>query len=407
MSIVALLFLFLCQTMFSGVVELGVDRFFSERIVDSLQGKRVGLITNHTGVDKDLHPTYERFFSHQQGFKLVALFAPEHGFFGQESANQTFETKKLHSIPVFSLYGATRRPTEEMLKGIDVLIYDIQDVGSRPYTYATTLYYVMEEAAKRNIPVIVLDRPNPLGGLLVDGPMLEEGLRSFIGYIDIPYCHGMTIGELARFFNGEYKVGCRLEVISMKGWKRSMFFQDTGLAWIPTSPYMAEEDTPLFYATTGLIGDLSLLSIGIGYTLPFKIVGAPWIDGKKFAKQLNDQGLGGVSFVPFYFKPYYGLYKGELCQGVLIVIKDLQRYKPVRTQYMILSLIKSMYPSILQEKLATLSPAKKKLFCQAIGGEEVFSILCQEKYPAWKMIEHQSAKKISFLEKRKKYLLYQ
>ena len=185
-------------------VQLGVDVFFSDGVAASLKGKKVGLITNHTGVDRDLTLTYELFLQNQSGVHLAAIFSPEHGLFGQELADNTCKDHTLrYKVPVLSLYGATKRPTDKMLQGIDVLIYDIQDVGSRPYTYATTLYYVMEEAAKRGIEVIVLDRPNPLSGAVVDGPLLEEGYRSFTGYIDVPYCHGMTIGELAQFFYQE------------------------------------------------------------------------------------------------------------------------------------------------------------------------------------------------------------
>lgn len=293
-----------------------------------------------------------------------------------------------------------------MLKNIDVLIYDIQDIGVRSYTFASTLYYIMEEAGKENIPIIVLDRPNPLGGYLVDGPMLEEKFRSFIGYIDIPYCHGMTIGELALYFKAEYHINCSLQIIPMKGWKRSMYFTDTHLKWIPTSPYIPEPDTPFFYATTGLIGGLGLVNIGIGYSLPFKVIGAPWIKGEEFAKKLNDQHFPGVQFVPFQFTSPLGLYKGELCKGVLIVILNKKEFMPVKNQHGILGILKSLYPDIVNKKLASLSKAKKELFYKAEGTDAIFSILSKEKYPAWKMIEYHEDKRQSFLEKRKKYLLY-
>jgi uncharacterized protein YbbC (DUF1343 family) len=391
----------------SAAVQLGVDVFFSEKVSESLKGKRVGLITNHTGVSQDLTLTYELFLKNQTSFDLVAIFSPEHGLFGQEFAAKECKDHKIqHKVPVISLYGETKRPTSKMLEGIDVLIYDIQDVGSRPYTYATTLYYVMEEAAKKGIEVVVLDRPNPLSGMLIDGPLLEDGVRSYTGYIDVPYCHGMTIGELARFFNGEYATHCKLRVVPMKGWKRSMFFKDTGLSWIPTSPYIPESDTPLFYATTGLIGELSFLSIGVGYTLPFKVIGAPWINGQALSKRMNDLKIPGVHFLPFHFKPLYGLYKGELCQGFLIVILDHRLYKPIRVQHYILGVIKGLYPKIVEEKLKALSKAKKKMFCDAAGGDKILSIFFDEKYPASKMVQHQTDKRQEYLEKRKKYLLY-
>ena len=198
-----------------------------------------------------------------------------------------------------------------MLKGIDLLIYDIQDIGSRSYTFLSTLLYVMEEAAKQQIKVMVLDRPNPINGIVMDGPMLEEKWRSFLGYINVPYCHGMTIGELAQYFNGEYKIGCDLEVIPMKGWKRTMSFKDTHLPWVPTSPHVPEAETALVYPVTGILGELGIVNIGIGYTLPFKLIGAPWIQAEAFAEQLNQQQFPGVRFLPFYYRPFYGKFEGE------------------------------------------------------------------------------------------------
>jgi uncharacterized protein YbbC (DUF1343 family) len=402
-------FFFVCVSiccLIDASVEIGVDVFFSDGAAEALRGKRVGLITNHTGMNKRCETTFDLFAKNQKGFFLTAVFAPEHGFFGRVEAGKSVEKEKQGGQVIYSLHGKTRRPTEEMLRGIDVLIYDIQDIGTRCYTYATTLYYVMEEAAKKKIPVVVLDRPNPLGGNLVDGPMLEPDFRSFIGYIDVPFCHGMTIGELARYFNGEYKIGCDLSVIPMKGWKRKMSFQDTGLLWIPTSPNIPEKDTPIFSATTGLIGELGIVSIGIGSTLPFKVVGAPWICGRTLAKKLQEQHCQGIQYVPFHFRPQYGMYAGEDCEGILLVIKDLKVFKPVMVQHLILGVLKSLYPDIISKKLAALSKDKKDLFCKAEGGEGIFAIYCKEKYPAWKMVEYQSRERQEFLEKRKKYLLY-
>jgi uncharacterized protein YbbC (DUF1343 family) len=388
-------------------VDLGVDVFFKDGYAQKLKGKRVGLITNHTGINANFHTTYELFLHNQAGFTLVAVFAPEHGFMGQAYAFENCKTETArHPIPIYSLFGKTRRPTPEMLKGIDVLVYDIQDIGCRSYTYATTLFYVMEEAAKNKIPVVILDRPNPISGSIVDGPMLEEKWRSFIGYLNVPYCHGMTIGELAQFFNAEYKIGCTLRVVPMKGWKREMFFSDTKLAWIPTSPQIPESDTPLFYATTGAIGELSMVSTGVGYTLPFKLIGAPWIKGKDLAQKLNAQNMPGVMFIPFYYKPQYGLYKGQNCEGVLITITNRSLYKPVKVQHLLLGVLKSMYPKIVEQKLAELPAAKKKLFCLACGTEEIFSIVKNEKYATWKLFQCHREEKELFLQKRKKYLLY-
>ncbi|MBS0626594.1 MAG: DUF1343 domain-containing protein, partial [Verrucomicrobia bacterium] len=208
------------------------------------------------------------------------------------------------------------------------------------------------------------------------------------------------------YFNAEYKIGCPLQVVPMKGWKRSMHFIDTALSWIPTSPYIPEPDTPLFYATTGLIGELGLVNIGIGYSLPFKVIGAPWIKEKELAKKLNDQQFAGVKFVPFQFTPHFGLYKGEICKGVLIVILNKKEYAPVKLQHGLLGILKSLYPETVKKKLLSLSKLKKELFCKAEGTDAIFSILSQERYPAWKMIEHNKDKRQIYLEKRKKYFLY-
>lgn len=388
-------------------IQLGVDVFFNEGIVHELKGKRVGLVTNHTGVNHSMRSTIDLFLECAPEVKLVALFAPEHGLNGQAYAFEKIdEIKGPAGIPVFSLHGKTRRPTERMLQGIDVIVYDIQDIGCRSYTYMTTLCYVMEEAAKQGIPVIVLDRPNPINGLTVDGPMLQKKWRSYIGYINVPYCHGMTIGELARFFNDKYQIGCTLKVIGMQGWKRSMTYTDTGLTWIPTSPHIPESDTPQFYALTGLLGELSLVNIGIGYTLPFKVIGAPWIKAHQLAEKLNEQKFPGVHFQPFYYRPFYGMYQGKDCQGIMIIVTDVQSYRPVSTQYMILGILKNLYPQHVLAKLNSLELAKKELFCKASGNEEMLSLLREEKYAAWKLILYQKKEREQFQQERKKYLLY-
>lgn len=388
-------------------IKLGVDVFFEEGMVHELKGKRVGLVTNHTGLNGSMRSTVDLFLEDAPGVKLTALFAPEHGLNGQGYAFEEIEDiKHPAGVPIYSLHGKTRRPTQRMLKEIDVIVYDIQDIGCRSYTYTTTLCYVMEEAAKRGIPVIVLDRPNPINGLIVDGPMLQKKWRSYIGYVNVPYCHGMTIGELARYFNDKEQIGCKLKVVPMKGWKRAMTYADTGLTWIPTSPYIPEPDTPQFYASTGLLGELSLVNIGIGYTLPFKVIGAPWIKARDLADKLNEQKLPGVYFLPFHYRPFYGAYKGKDCQGVMINVTDARAYRPVSTQYMILGILKNLYPKQVLAKLNSLELGKKELFCKANGNEEMLSLLRNEKYVAWKLILFQKEEREQFQQERKKYLLY-
>lgn len=383
-------------------VQPGLEVFFQEKHHEKLEGKKIGLITNHTGVDSQMRSNIGLF---QENLQLSALFSPEHGIHGQHYAWESVADSAKEKVPIYSLHGETRRAKPEMLKGLDVIVYDIQCTGVRAYTYPTTLFYMMEEAAKAGLEVIVLDRPNPINGLIVDGPMLEEKWRSFIGYINVPYCHGMTIGELARFFNEEYKIGCKLQVVPMKGWNRAMSYRDTGLTWIPPSPNIPEPDTPIFCPATGILGELQLLNIGVGFTMPFKVVGAPWIDANRFAEKLNGQKLPGVRFQPFHFRPFWGLYKGLDCQGVLIQVTDLKLYKPVSVQYLLLGMVKSLYPQEFAKRVA-LSGSRKDLFCKANGTDQVLNILTQEKYATWKLLEFHRAERTAFLEKRKKYLLY-
>lgn len=399
------LFIFLWGSLFAKI-QLGVDVFFQEERYKTLKGRKVALLVNHTSVDGMQRPTLDLFQQVENDFKIGVLFCPEHGLTGVAYAAENVAHKKEGKITCYSLHGNQRRPTAEMLKGIDVIIYDIQEIGCRSYTYATTLYYVMEEAAKRNIEVIVLDRPNPLGGMVVDGPMLKKANRSFVGYINVPYCHGMTIGELARFFNEEYQVKCRLKIVPMKGWKREMTYQETGLVWIPTSPQIPEADTPFFYPATGLLGELQLVSIGIGYTMPFKVVGAPWIDGKAFAKALTDQNLKGVKFIPFNFKPFFGPYKNQECHGVRILVTDPKHFRPVSIDYIMMGVLKSLYPREVIQRLKALPKSKRELFCKANGTTAILDILLKEKYAGWKMISVDKEERQAFLEKRQRYLLY-
>ncbi len=406
-SVWAIFILLMSRVVAHEPILLGVDTFFEEGREALLKGKKVGLVINQTSYNRSLQETYLVFKEKAEGFKIVALFCPEHGIKGLGyAADNIQDDKTADGLPIYSLHGSVRRPTEAMLKNIDVLIFDMQEIGCRSYTYATTLYYLMEEAAKKGIEVIVLDRPNPMNGETVEGPMLKNKWRSFVGYINVPYCHGMTIGELALFFNKEYDIRCDLTVVPMKGWKRWMSFKHTGLSWIPTSPNIPEPDTPYFYATTGVLGELGFLNIGIGYTQPFKLVGAPWINGEELALHLNKQKLPGVKFIPYYFRPFFGVYKQEACEGIKIMITNPLTYPPLKVQYMILGVLKTLYPSKVTSFLKELSPARKKMFCNINGNEEILGMLLSEKYVAWKLIKFDEEERKAFLEVRKKYLLY-
>lgn len=388
-------------------VKPGIDQLFSSPYLPKLQGKRVGLITNQTGVDPHLKTSIAKV---QEGeslyhYQLTALFSPEHGLYGRaHSWENVKDDHTSQSIPIYSLHGTTRRPTQEMLDQVDLFIFDIQDIGSRSYTYISTLFYVMEAAAKNHIPVWVCDRPNPINGVTVDGPMLEEHLRSIVGYINVPYCHGMTVGELATFFNAEYQVGCALTVIPMKGWKRTMSFKETQLPWVPTSPQIPEPDTPLFYPMTGILGELQLVNIGVGYTLPFKLVGAPWIRGELFAQALNDQKFPGIHFQPFYYKPFFGRFKGQNCEGVRLVVTDHTTFEPVSTQYLLMGILKSLYPERFEEAMGK-SQHRIPMFNKVNGTPEVFRILSQEKYIVWKLRALHQKQREAFKKRRAPYLI--
>jgi len=388
-------------------VTVGSDLLFSDEHAPTLNKKKLGLITNHTAVNRHMESTISLIKQNAKkfGYTLTALFAPEHGINGSSHASELIaDLKDEDGIPIYSLHGKTRRPTPEMLKKIDILVYDIQDIGSRSYTYIATLFYAMEEAAKQDIEVVVLDRPNPINGVVIDGPMLDSQLRSIVGYINVPYCHGMTIGELAHFFNTEYKIGCKLKVVKMKGWKREMSFQDTGLVWIPTSPNIPEATTPFYYPMTGLLGELQIVNIGIGYTLPFKVIGAPWIDAKKFADKLNDQKFPGVRFEPFYYKPFYGRFKNEDCQGVLIFVTNPLNFKPVSTQYLIIGMLKSLYPAKFDEGIAA-SISRKEMFTKVNGSPEIYKIMTELNNIVWKLRSFQEKERADFTLLRKKYLI--
>lgn len=389
-------------------VKVGADVLFEEKeLLAHLKGKRIGLITNQSAINRKLQTTFDLLKSCEKEYKIACVFAPEHGYWGDAYACEEIKDQSIKNIPLYGLFGSRRRPTKEMLSEIDLLIFDVQDIGTRSYTFISTLFYCMEEAAKASLEMIVLDRPNPLGGLIVDGPLLEEPWRSFLGYVKVPYCHGMTVAELARFFNQEYKVGCKLTVVAMKGWKRNMSFSQTGLPWVPTSPQIPESDTPFFYPATGLIGHCSLVNIGIGYTLPFKLVGAPWIEAEKFAVALNQQKLPGVYFQPFYYRPFFGKFKLENCQGVRILITEPNQFLPVTTQFTIMGVLKNLYPKYFDAAIADVlkNANKKDVFNKLNGSEEILNIVSKEKYIIWKLRDLCENAREEFLPIRKKYLL--
>jgi uncharacterized protein YbbC (DUF1343 family)/CubicO group peptidase (beta-lactamase class C family) len=297
----------------------GVD-VLAEQKFAPLAGKRVGLITNHTGIARDGRSAIDLL--HQaDGVQLVAIFSPEHGIAGRADDKVASGTDPATGLPIHSLYGDTRRPTDEMLRGIDVLVFDIQDAGVRFYTYITTMAYAMEEAAKRGIAFYVLDRPNPLGGEAIEGPMLDRDRLNFVGYFPLPVRYGMTMGELALLFNAENKIGADLRVIAMDDWRRSDAFESTGLAWIGPSPNLRSLDAALLYPGIEILQSGGV-SVGRGTDTPFELFGAPWIRGAELADYLNRRFIPGVRFVPVRFTPRDALHKGTACEGAALVITD-------------------------------------------------------------------------------------
>jgi uncharacterized protein YbbC (DUF1343 family) len=351
------------------VVKTGIE-VLGERNFDLLQGKRVGLITNPSGVDGSLRSTID-ILVRANGVKLVALFGPEHGVRGDVAAGGLVASSvdSGTGLPVFSLYGKTRKPTPEMLKGIDILVYDIQDIGCRSYTFIGTLGLAMEAAADQHIPFVVLDRPDPLGGERIEGNIVEEGFQSFVSPYPIPYVYGLTCGELAKMLNGEgmlsNRAKCDLTVIPMRGWKRSMMFNETGLQWVPTSPHIPFASSPLYYASTGVMGELGIISEGVGYTMPFHLFGAEWINPEHFAAQLTAMRIPGVLFRPLTFKPFYGRLTGKQLGGVQIHITNPSEANLMSLQFLLMEAHNQLYPG--KNPLLLADSAHRAMFDKVIG----------------------------------------
>ena len=337
-----------------------------------LEGKRVGLITNPTGVDNLLRSTID-ILHEAPNVRLVALYGPEHGVRGNAHAGDTIggSIDPATGLPVYSLYGKTRKPTRDMLRDIDVLVYDIQDIGCRSFTYISTMGLAMQAAAEAGIDFIVLDRPNPLGGERVEGCVVEDGYTSFVSQYPIPYVYGLTCGELARLLNEEGMIGarCRLHVVKMRGWRRRMDYAATGLPWVLPSPHIPHAETALFYPATGILGELGTLSIGVGYTLPFQLFAAPWIDAAQLARRMNALRVPGVIFRPIYLKPFYATFKGEFIQGVQVHLTDARRAALGELQFLVTQELATLYPS--HNPLQEADSVRLRMFDKVCGSPEI------------------------------------
>jgi len=375
-----------------GRVQLGIDILESEKFA-SLRGKHIGLITNHTGQDALGRSTIDQL-SRAPGVQLVALFSPEHGLAGRNDDNVASGKDSATGLPIFSLYGETRRPTDDMLKNIDALVFDVQDAGVRFYTYTTTMAYCMEEAAKHNIAFYVLDRPNPLGGEIIEGPSLDADKTAFTAYTTIPIRYGLTIGELAQYFNNENRINCDLHVIAMKNWHRNYFFESTGIRWTPPSPNLKTLKGSIIYPGLEILQNAGV-SVGRGTEAPFEEFGAPWIVGEDVANDLNALRLPGLRFSDQPFIPVSGLYGGRRCGGVGIRVTDKQAVRSIRMGIEIATILKKRYPN-------DFDPSKLMVL---VGNEETISML-EKAAPPDEIVNRWTPSLTAFDATRRKYFIY-
>jgi uncharacterized protein YbbC (DUF1343 family) len=386
-------------------VQPGVEVLLAnEEWLSKLRGKRVGLITNPTGVDSRLRSTVDLLNDHPD-IQLVKLFGPEHGLRGDAYAGDKVEdaVDERTGIPELSLYGRTRRPPQEYLQGLDILIYDIQDIGSRSYTYIYTMAYAMEECGKAGIPFMVLDRPNPCGPMVSGNILDPKEFSTFVGLYAIPYQYGMTPGEMAKLFNDKFNsVRCELIVVPMKGYERWMLHADTGLPWVPTSPHIPDQKHAVYYNVTGIIGELPTVSIGVGYTTPFETIAAPWVDGYALAENLNARNLTGVLFRPLTYRPFYSRFRGEPIQGVHITITNYRTIQPVEVQLHIMEALQALYP---EQEIFTDAKAEASLFDEVNGTLSIrHRILAGDK--ADDIIADYQAEVAEFVQMAQAYLMY-
>lgn len=374
----------------------------------SLQGKRVGLITNPTGVDNNLVSTVD-ILAKAPGVKLVGLYAPEHGVRGDVHAGDKVDgsVDKATGVPVYSIYGKTLKPTPEMLKDVDVLIYDIQDNGCRSYTFISTMGKAMEACAEEGKKFMVLDRPNPISGNKIEGNLVEDSCYSFVSQFPIPYIYGLTPGELARYLNEEGLIGkgdkVDLEVVPMEGYTRDMDFRSTGMPWVLPSPHMPVPESCFYYPASGILGELYQISIGVGYTEPFKLFCAPWIDAEDLAQKLNDRDIPGVRFRPIHIKPFYSTGKGENLGGVETYITDVDKAPLSLIQFYVIDQLAQDYPQGRLFDSAT--QARKNMFDKVVGSKNIRPMFTK-RYKVADIEQYWNKDNESFRAKSSKYHLY-
>lgn len=389
-----------------GRVKIGLEVLLESRL-DLVEGRRVGLIVNPASINAGFEHAADLFFQNPH-IRLTSLFGPQHGIRGETQDNmiewQTF-TDCRTGLPAYSLYGETRKPTADMLSEIDVLVFDVQDVGTRVYTFIYTMALAMEAAREHGKKVVVLDRPNPIGGLLVEGNLHEPEFHSFVGMYPIPMRHGLTVAELARLFNEEYGIGCDLEVVAMEGWGRDMYFEETGLPWVLPSPNMPTVDTSVVYPGAVMF-EGTTVSEGRGTTRPFEFVGAPYINPYRLQEEVGMENLPGVVFRPVHFQPTFHKFAGELCGGLQTHVIDRRAFKPVLTAIAILRAINRLYPTQFGWKEPPYEYVFNKLPFDVINGS---AKICEQIVSGTDLTEIEAGWQDSlnaFRETSRKYKLY-
>ncbi len=373
-----------------------------------LKGKKVGLITNPTGMDTKLKSTVDILYDAKE-VNLVALYGPEHGVRGdyEAGAHVDFYIDEYTNLPVYSLYGKSRKPSPEMLKDIDVLVYDIQDNGCRSYTFISTMGLAMEAAAENGKEFVVLDRPNPLGGNRIEGNITEDGFISFVSQFKIPYVYGLTCGELAKMLNEEGMlkngVKCNLTVVPMEGWQRDMTFMETGLQWAPASPHVPFAESSFYYVCTGILGELGAVSEGVGYTLPFHLFAADWIKPKDLADKMNSYNIQGVMFRPIILKPFYGKWAKQDLRGVQIHITDFSKVNLMSLQFLFMQANNELYPD--KNPFTIADPSRLNMFDKVCGSDYIRTTFMKDmKYDSIKDYLNKDVE--SFKQKSEKYYIY-
>lgn len=399
----------LVPTLF-GQVKPGIETLVA-RDFEPLRGKRIGLITNPTGVDRQLKATVD-ILAEAEDVELTALFAPEHGIRGDIQAGGTVATTTdaTTGLPVHSIYGRTKQPTPAMLKDVDAIVYDIQDNGCRSFTFISTMGLAMEAAAKAGKEFIVLDRPNPLGGERVEGLLTEPDCISFVSRYPIPYLYGLTPGELAMYLKGEGLISgadsLQLTVVPMEGWSREMTYADTGLPWILPSPHIPTAETCFYYPASGILGELDAMSIGVGYTMPFRTFAAPGVNAQLLAENLNKQQLDGVLFRPVYYTPYYAKFKGQNISGVEMVIEPGAKAPLTLIQFYVMQEAHRLKPSFTPMKATQSNANNLKMFDNVTGSKSIRNTFGRN-YMVDEIVDIWNRDTEDFVVAKQKYHLYQ